>query len=37
MAKWTGIMPEGGVRHKVMNIEKILEVAHYGGVREGGV
>jgi DNA polymerase III delta prime subunit len=37
MAKWTGIMPEGGVRHKVMNIERILEVAHYGGVREGGV
>jgi len=30
MAKWTGIMPEGGVYKKVCHIEKILQVAHHG-------
>jgi len=28
IAKWTGIYPEGGVTNRILNIEKILQVAH---------
>jgi hypothetical protein len=31
MSKWTGLRPVGGVFRKVLDIKKILEVAH--GVR----
>ena len=36
MSKWTGIMPEGGVFRRVLNIEKILSVAHGKGVKKNG-
>jgi len=32
MSKWTGIMPEGGVFKRILNIQKILQVAHGKGV-----
>jgi hypothetical protein len=28
VSRWSGIMPEGGVRHKPLHIEKILKVSH---------
>jgi len=28
MAKWTGLMPQGGVYKRVLHIEKVLQVAH---------
>lgn len=35
MAKWTGITPKGGVTNKILDIQKILAVAHGEGVSVG--
>jgi hypothetical protein len=36
MAKWTGIRPEGGVYRKVLNINKVLQIAHGKSIQKGG-
>jgi len=35
LSKWTGVMPEAGVYKRVLNIEKILKVAHGTAAAKG--